>query len=140
MSEQEWNFLPGSEKKEEEDAPPSKEKLLEVKEAIAKGDEMYVMLAKKFLNNIELAGEIEDPDLTREVMGDLFQTATRAIGLISVMEHMMKHGPKETFAFMAAAIDALVKSSKVVGLMDEFQEFLKAKRAKEAAGEDAEEK
>lgn len=124
MSEQEWNPLPDQKKEKKSE----KMKLEQVKEIIAKGDETYIALAKKFLNNIELDSGTEDKELTKEVINDLFQTATRAIGLMEVMKYTMNKGPQEAFSYMAASVEAIIRGSKVVGLMEEFEEFLEAKK------------
>ena len=104
----------------------------EVDEMCDKADELIKKISDSFLRSV--TSSIKSVD-RRETIARLFKTGVQAMGVIETMNVARRSkGPKDLVYYLSQAVERMAASTEVMGLMEEFMEFLEMKRAQKTLG------
>ena len=104
----------------------------EVDEMCNKAEELIEKISSSFLRSV--TSSIKSVD-RRETIARLFKTGVQALGVIETMNVARRSkGPKDLVYYLSQAVERMAASTEVMGLMEEFMEFLEMKRAQKTLG------
>jgi len=104
----------------------------EINEKLDAAEELIEKISRSFLRSVTSQIKSES---RRETISRLFKTGVRAMGVIETMNVARRtSGPKELVYILSQAVERMAMSTEVLGLMEEFMEFLEMKRAQKELG------
>lgn len=99
----------------------------ELNATVDKAEELIEKISGSFLNAV--TSSIKNDD-RKEAITRLFTTGVRAMGVIETMNVARRTAsPKDLVYVLSQAVERMAASTEVMGLMEEFMEFLEMKRA-----------